>query len=296
LEPLLPRKARPGVEGGEAGLRAPRAEHPGPTPLLTRHTVAVVDDQVDMRELLQVRLGMVPGLDFVGQGESGSEAISLARLVSPDLMILDLQMPGMGGAEAIPLLRAAAPQMRIVVYSSMIEGVDLTKGSRPDAAVLKGGNLGELFDLVVGLLAEGPADIVKVDLGRLPVQVAVDAFDSWVGLNARVRGALSTEGDDSSDLLGDVPLKSSELPCLMGVFMQFGMPLMMATAAGDTMLDLQFMVQREAGAAARRALLALGGNGTLRAFNRHWSHNPTSEAEAALDLVDSRLVDQLPIT
>lgn len=256
----------------------------------------MVDDQVAVRELLQVRIGMVPGLDFVGQGASGTDAISLARLVAPDLMILDLRMPGMGGAEAIPLLRAAAPHMRIVVYSSEIRGEGLTKGNRPDAAVLKGGNLGELFDMVDGLLAEGPADVVKVDLGRLPVQVAVDAFDSWVGLNARVRSALSTEGDDSSDLLGDVPLKSSELLCLMGVFMQFGMPLMMASATGDTMVDLQFTVQREAGAAARRALLALGGNGTLRAFNRHWSHSPSKEAEEALDLVDSRLVDQLPVT
>ncbi|MHB8509526.1 MAG: response regulator [Candidatus Dormibacteria bacterium] len=296
MEPLRPQSPRPGVEADAAGLKAPLPEKEARIRPLIRHTVAVVDDQVDMRELLQVRMGMVPGLDFVGQGASGSEAIALARLVAPDLMILDLRMPGMGGIEAIPLLRAAAPHMRIVVYSSMIDGEDLTKGNRPDAAVLKGGNLGELFETVVGLLAEGPADQVKVDLGRLPVQVAVDAFDSWVGLNARVRGALSTEGDDSSDLLGDVPLKSSELLCLMGVFMQFGMPLMMATATGDTMVDLQFMVQRETGAAARRALLALGGNGTLRAFNRHWSHNPTKEAEEALDLVDSRLVDQLPVT
>jgi len=261
---------------------------------LTHYSIAIVDGQVDLREVLTVRLGMVPGLDVVGQASNGADALTLARDLSPDLMTLDLRMPGMGGAEAIPLLRACAPRMRVVVYSSQLEGVDLSGGSRPDAAVLKGANLGDLIAVIQRLLSEGPKDLVKVDLGRLAVTVAVDAFDSWVGLNARVREALATKGDSSYQLLGDVPVDSAELLCLMGVFMQFGMPLMVATAAGDTMVDLQFTVTREAGAAARRALLALGGNGTLRAFNQAWSHRPTEAAEKALDLVDRRLVEQLP--
>ncbi len=54
---------------------------------------------------------------------------------------------------------------------------------------------------------------------------------------------------------------------------------------GEASVDLRFAVRRDAGAAARRALLALGGNGTLRAFNKAWSHSPTREAQEALDLV-----------
>jgi len=263
----------------------------------SRHSIVIVDDHVDVRELLTLRLAMVPGVVLVGQAANGSDALELARASSPDLMILDLRMPVMGGAEAIPLLRAVAPKMRIVVYTSDTEGADLSGGSRPDALVLKGANLGQLVDVILGVLAEGPQDVLSVDLGRLPVAVAVAAFDSWVGLNTRVRQALATKGDISTDLLGDVlPLNSSELLCLMGVFMQFGMPLMMASAAGETEVELQFTVHREAGAAARRALLALGGNGTLRAFNKAWSHSPTKEDEHALDLVDKRLVEQLPVS
>ena len=264
---------------------------------LSRHSIVIVDDHVDVRELLTLRLAMVPSVALVGQASNVKDALDVARQAQPDLMILDLKMPGMDGDEGIPLFRAIAPKMRIVLYTADAEGADLTGGSRPDAVVLKGANLAVLVDVILGILTEGPLDLLHVDLGRMPVEVAVAAFDSWVGLNARVRHALATKGDLSTELLGDLlPLNSSELLCLMGVFMQFGMPLMMASVAGDTQVDLQFTVQREVGAAARRALLALGGNGTLRAFNRAWSHKPTKADEEALDLVDRRLVEQLPIS
>ena len=271
-----------------AGRDRPSGSHPPP------YSIVIIDDEQDMRELIALRLGMVPGLSVVGQGSSGDAAIALAKEHRPDLMTLDLMMPVRGGAAAIPLLRAVAPLMKIVVYSSDPKAEDLTKGRRPDGVQTKGGNLRDLVSTIQVLLAEAPKDTVEVDLGRMPVEQAVDAFDSWVGLNARVRRAMATSHDDTSELLGDLPLDSADLMCLMGVFMQFGHPLMTASAAGEKMLDLHFTVRRDAGAAARRALLALGGNGTLRAFNRAWSHRPSKESEKALDLVDSRLVDQLP--
>ncbi len=267
--------------------------HATPGGFGVRYKVAIVDDQLDLRELLAMRFTMVEALEVVGQAADGVEAISLARTLSPDLMTLDLKMPVMGGAEAIPLLRAVAPHMRIVVYSSDPALSDLTRGSRPDAMVVKGSNLADLVAIILGLLSEAPEDVVQIDLGRLPTHLAVMAFDSWVGLNARVRDAMATKGDVSVDLLGDVPLDSSDLLCLMGVFMQMGRPLI-ATSGDGSDVDLKFAVRRDAGAAARRALLALGGNGTLRAFNKAWSHSPTREAQQALDLVDSMLVDQLP--
>ena len=82
----------------------------------------------------------------------------------------------------------------------------------------------------------------------------------------------------------------------MGVFMRFGMPLMMASAAGETEVDLQFTVHREASRCRSANAPSLDGNGTLRAFNKAWSHSPTRETEHALDLVDKRLVEQLPVS
>ena len=265
-------------------------------PSATRYRVAIADDHLDMRQLLTLRLNMVPALEVIGEAANGADAISLANKDSADLMILDLNMPLMGGAEAIPLLRAAAPRMRIVVFSSDPDTGDLTGGRRPDAILSKGASLADLVATVLGLLAEGPDDVVRVDLGRLPVQVVVDAFDTWVGLSARVRHAIAKNAGLNAGRLGDVPVDASDLRCLMGVFMQMGRPLREPRRRGDTEVDIKFAIRREAGAAARRALLALGGNGTLRALNQAWSLNPTPDAQEALDLVDSRLVDQLPVS
>lgn len=259
------------------------------------YKIVIVDDQLDMRELLALRFAMVDTLKVAGQAGNGVEAIELARNVIPDLMTLDLSMPVMGGTEALPLLRAAAPHMRIVVFSSDVTPQALKQGPQPDALVSKGTNLADLVAIVLGLLAEGPAEVLEVDLGRLPFRVAVEAFDSWVGLNARVRAAMATKGDDSVELLGDIRLDPSDLLCLMGIFLQIGMPLRTISRRGALDVHLKFEVRRDVGVAARRALLALGGNGTLRAFNRAWSHTPTREAQQALDIVDSLLVEQLPI-
>ena len=195
-----------------------------PGPPVVRHTIAVADDHIDVRELIALRMSMVPHLEVIGQAANGVEAINLARDRRPDVMTLDLQMPVMGGAAAISVLRALAPHMRIVVFSGHPEAIEMTKDNQPDAMVSKGANLADLVAVVTGLLAEGPSpDLVEIDLGRFPVHVAVDAFDAWVGLNARVRGALADKDDVSADLLGDVPIESSDLLCLMGVFMQFGL-------------------------------------------------------------------------
>lgn len=262
---------------------------------MLKHTVVVADDHIDLRELISLRLSSVEALEVIGQAANGVEAIGLARDRGPDLMVLDLEMPVMGGAEAIPVLRAVAPHMRIVVFSGSPEAEVLTRGKSPDAIVTKGASLTDLVATIVGLLAEGPPpDLVEVDLGSFPVRVALDAFDSWVGLNARVRRALATPGDLSAELLGNIPVEPSDLLYLMGVFMQLGTPLMAASSRGQKTVEVKFLVRRDAGAAARRALLALGGNGTLRAFNKVWSHHPTRDAEKALDLVDARLVDKLP--
>lgn len=119
-----------------------------------RTTIAIVDDHPDLRNLLSLRFGLVPGLTVVGQAGSSTEAIALARKLAPDVMTLDLRMPGLTGLDAIPLLRAAAPRMRIVLFSSESGTIDVGEDGRPDASVSKAATLQDLVDAVVNVVAE----------------------------------------------------------------------------------------------------------------------------------------------
>jgi YesN/AraC family two-component response regulator len=80
--------------------------------------VLVVDDSADVRRLLSA---IIDGPDdrwsVVGEAADGREAIDVARLTQPDLVLLDLSMPVMDGLEALPLIKVAAPGAAVVVLS-----------------------------------------------------------------------------------------------------------------------------------------------------------------------------------
>ena len=79
--------------------------------------VVIADDDPDVRELLTRALERGGRFEVVGAATDGPAAVELARTVAPDLVLLDLAMPGGGGLEALPALRSAAPQARVVVVS-----------------------------------------------------------------------------------------------------------------------------------------------------------------------------------
>ena len=79
--------------------------------------IAIVDDSPDMRVLFRRELDRSPAFEVCADGEDGAAAIDIARRLSPDVMLLDLSMPGMGGLEALPLILAASPGTRVIVLS-----------------------------------------------------------------------------------------------------------------------------------------------------------------------------------
>jgi DNA-binding NarL/FixJ family response regulator len=82
-----------------------------------RDRVLLVDDHPLTREALAALLEQ-HGFAVVGQAASGEEAIVLAGELHPELVLLDLSMPGMDGLEALPRLRAAAPGSEVVVLTA----------------------------------------------------------------------------------------------------------------------------------------------------------------------------------
>jgi len=99
---------------------------------MSRRTL-VVDDHPLTRAAL---VGLLEQHDFavVGEAGDGEEAIGRARELQPDLVLLDLSMPGLGGLDALPRLRAAAPRCEVVVLTASGTEENLLAAIRAGAA------------------------------------------------------------------------------------------------------------------------------------------------------------------
>jgi DNA-binding NarL/FixJ family response regulator len=95
--------------------------------------ILIVDDHPLTRDALAGLLAH-NGFDVVGQAGSGEEAIDQARELHPDLVLLDLSMPGMDGLAALPKLRDAAPNAEIVVLTASEDESNLLGAIRAGAA------------------------------------------------------------------------------------------------------------------------------------------------------------------
>ncbi len=93
----------------------------------------VVDDHPLTRAAL-VGLLEQHGFPVVGEAGDGEEAVGLSRQLQPDLVLLDLSMPGVGGLEALPRVRAAAPDCEVVVLTASGTEENLLSAIRAGAA------------------------------------------------------------------------------------------------------------------------------------------------------------------
>ena len=110
-------RARVEQVGGHIAVRAAgRGEHRHRRDLVTR--VIIVDDHPVVREGLRGMLVAEPGIDVVGEASTGEEAVALAAEVLPDVVLMDLRMPGMDGAEATERIRRANPAIYVLVITT----------------------------------------------------------------------------------------------------------------------------------------------------------------------------------
>ena len=80
--------------------------------------VVTVDDHELFRRAAREVIEATDGFELLGEAGSGAEAIALTREVDPDLVLLDVRMPGMDGFETARRLRAARPAAVVVLISS----------------------------------------------------------------------------------------------------------------------------------------------------------------------------------
>lgn len=80
--------------------------------------VVVVDDQAPFRRAVGAVLDAMPGFALVGEASSGEEAVALAGSLEPDLVVMDIRMPGIGGVEATRRIAATRAGTLVMLVSS----------------------------------------------------------------------------------------------------------------------------------------------------------------------------------
>ena len=117
--------------------------------------VLFVDDDPDMRSMLEIMMAEDGRFAVVGHASDGAQALRLASTERPDVVVLDLQMPGMDGLTALPLLRKQLPTARIVVVSAFPDPLTLADAMQRgvDGYIDKSRTWCELLPTLEGLCA-----------------------------------------------------------------------------------------------------------------------------------------------
>jgi DNA-binding NarL/FixJ family response regulator len=135
--------------------------------------VGVVDDHRLFRDGLAALFGSLPDIELVGSAEDGPGAVVLAQTLHPDVLLMDLRMPGMNGVEATRRVRAAAPDVAVVMLTMVDDDESLAEALREGARgyVLKDADQHEMLRAIRsaarGELLLGPrlADRARALLG-----------------------------------------------------------------------------------------------------------------------------------
>jgi DNA-binding NarL/FixJ family response regulator len=97
--------------------------------------VLIADDHPIFRKGLRNVLAAEPGFAVVGEAENGEEAVRMSRELLPDVLLLDLAMPGVSGMEALAELASSAPgQVRTIMLTAAIEKAEIVKALQLGAA------------------------------------------------------------------------------------------------------------------------------------------------------------------
>jgi DNA-binding NarL/FixJ family response regulator len=112
--------------------------------------ILVADDHPMLREGLVAVLGTQPDFDVIGEAADGSEVVRLAEKLRPDVILLDLEMPGVDGVAALERLRDGGSEARAIVFTVYDTDERILRSLRAGARgyLLKGASRAEIFDAI----------------------------------------------------------------------------------------------------------------------------------------------------
>jgi len=122
--------------------------------------VLLVDGQALIRESLAIILGAAQDIEVVGQAADGKEAVELARELRPDVVLMDIRMPGVNGIEATRHIKQELPLTQILILTTYSDDELVFEGIRAGSVgyLLKDITRAQLVDAIRGA-AQGEAQI-----------------------------------------------------------------------------------------------------------------------------------------
>ena len=134
---------------------------------MTPTRVLIVDDHAILRMGLASLLSSKKDIEVVGEAANGPEGIRRAIELKPDVVVMDLMMPGMGGAEATARLLEKAPDAKVLIITTFdtSDGIDRALKAGARGAIMKNCDFEELVDALRTVASGG--SYIAPDVKRL---------------------------------------------------------------------------------------------------------------------------------
>lgn len=117
--------------------------------------ILVADDHDLVRMGIMRMLEDVPGFDVAGEAKTGEEAVQLAKDLAPDVVLMDVRMPGIGGLEATRKILAYNESIKVIAVTSLSDDMYPERLMKAGACgyVTKGANFDEMIDAIKTVVA-----------------------------------------------------------------------------------------------------------------------------------------------
>jgi DNA-binding NarL/FixJ family response regulator len=176
---------------------------------MARHRILIADDHAILREGVRALLATADDIEVVGEAADGREAIDLAQQLEPDLILMDVAMPGLGGLEATLEIRRRVPRAKIVVLSQYGEPEYVRRFLKAGVSgyVLKKAAGAELVAAIRAVMRGGlvlDPEVARTALQDTGAPDDAEAPDAYESLTDREKQVLKlvAEGHTNKDIAG----------------------------------------------------------------------------------------------
>ena len=179
-----------------------------PKPPTAPIRVLVVDDHAIVRDGIAALIGRQSDMEMAGEAADGIEAVAKFRELAPDVVLMDVQMPGMGGVEAIEAIRKIAPSAHVLVLTTYPGDAQAVRAMRAGAAgyLLKNCVRKELVDAIRSVHAGRRA--MSADIAH---EVALHVLDEPLSERELAVLRLVAEGQGNKEIARQLDLSTDTI-------------------------------------------------------------------------------------